>query len=344
LDGRVLIRELHPSGVDADLEAVLPVWREFTSGIFRGDLGWGAAQLRMDTGPSHASDNVTLAAFADPADTEAAGFGFIRLDTQENLDLGAAIVMLRADQEQDADGAAAAALLTAARERLAALGRTKLSFTVPAEPPPGYAPLCDGAPVFTSICSVLDLAATDPSQLDAWSEPSPANAGYRMVRWIGPCPEDTAEAYAAALAAMHDAPHEDYDIENPHIDLDRLRASEGTHAKYGMQAYVVAALAADGEVAGSCMLARFPDRPDNLGIWNTSVTRAHRGHGLGLRIKAESTRWVRGLHPEARWIYTFNNHGNERMREINRRMGYRHQRTWQIYSRPVEAAAGPGAA
>lgn len=340
----MFIRELDPARVDADLEAILPVWREFTGGIFNGAFRWGAAQLRMDTGPAHDSDGLTLAAFAGPDDAEAVAFTFIRLGRVENIDLGDALFMLRADQQQDTSGAAALALLTAARRRLAAIGRTKLSITVPADRQPGDAPLRDGAAAFTSVCSALDLAATDAAQLDAWAEPTPANARYRLVRWVHRCPDELAEAYAAALAAMHDAPQEDLDWESPHMSLERLRAAERTHAEYGMQAQVVAAVSDDGEVAGSCMLARFPDQPDNLGIWNTSVARAHRGHGLGLRIKAESTRWLRGLHPEARWIYTFNNHGNEHMRAINRRLGYQQLRTWHIYSGAVESAVEPTAA
>lgn len=339
LDERMFIRELDPARVETDLEAISPIWREFTGRVFNGAFRWGAAQLRMDTGPAHDSDGLVLAAFAGPADAEAVAFTFIRLGHLENLDLGDALFMLRADQEHDPSGAAAAALLAAARRRLAEIGRTKLSATLPAEPPPGYAPLCDGRPAFTSVCSALDLAATDPARLDSWAEPSPGNAGYRMVHWIGRCPDEFAEAYAAALAAMHDAPMEDLDWESPHMGLERLRAAERTHAEYGMQPHVVAAVTRDGEVAGSCMLARYPDEPENLGIWNTSVTRAHRGHGLGLRIKAESTRRLRELRPDARWIYTFNNRGNEHMRAINRRMGYEYVNTWHIYTGAAETEA-----
>lgn len=111
-----------------------------------------------------------------------------------------------------------------------------------------------------------------------------------------------------------------------------------------MQPHVVAAVAENGEVAGSCMLARYPDEPENLGIWNTSVTRDHRGHGLGLRIKAESTRWLRGLYPDARWIFTFNNRGNEHMRAINRRMGYQYVNTWHIHAGTVAAEVAEVAA
>ena len=340
----MFIRELDPARVDADFAAVWPAWREFSGMAFHEAFRWGAGQLRMDTGPTHASDGLTLAAFADPADAEAVAFTFVRLGTEENLDLGEAIVVLRAEQEKDADGAAAAALLTATRERLAAMGRRRLSITLPAASPPGYAPLLAGRPAFTSVCSALDLTGTDAAQLDAWAEPSPANAAYRLVRWVGRCPDELAASYAAALEAMDDAPQEDLGMEHPRMSRERLRAQEDSHARYGMQPHVVAAVTADGEIGGSCMLGRFPDEPDNLGIWNTSVARSHRGHGLGLRIKAESTRWLRELHPDARWIYTFNNHGNEHMRAINRRMGYKELRTWHIYVGALEATAGPAAA
>lgn len=335
------IRELDTARSGADREAIAPAWREFTGRVFNDAFRWGTLQMLQDTGSGHDSDVLTLAAFADPADAEAVGFTFIRLGRAENLDLGDALVMLRGDQEQDASGAAASALLAAARERLAALGRTRLSVTLPAEAPPGYAPMYAAPAVLTSVCSALDLSALDPAQLDAWAEPSPANAGYRLVHWIGGCPDDLADAYATSLGAMDDAPSEDFDHEHPRMSRNRLRAAEESRAQYGMQAHVVAAVTDDGEVAGSCLLARFPDEPDNLGIWNTSVTRAHRGHGLGLRIKAESTRWLRARYPEARWIYTFNTHTNGHMRDINRRMGYQYVNTWRIHGSAVETAAAP---
>lgn len=331
----MIVKELDPSRVEADLETISPIWRGFTGRVFDEAFRWGRAQLRLDTGDAHDSTCLTLAAFADPADTQAAAFTFLRLGDEENVDLGDALLMLRADQEQDESGAAAAALLSAAREHLAAAGRTRLTVTLPADAPPGYGPWRRSPSVFTSLASVLDLGALDPARLDAWAAPSPANDGYRLVHWIGRCPDEFAEAYAAALGAMDDAPKEDLDTEHARMSLERLRAAEGTRARYGMQAHVTAAVTDEGEVAGSCLLARFPDQPDNLGIWNTSVTRAHRGHGLGLRIKAESTRWLRGLYPEARWIYTFNNHVNEHMLAVNRRLGYQYFTTWNVHSLAV---------
>ncbi|HEV2634664.1 MAG TPA: GNAT family N-acetyltransferase [Actinocrinis sp.] len=327
----MIIRELDPSRVEADLAAVLPLWREFTGNVFGRAFRWGPTQLRESTGRGPTRFGLTLAAFAGPAETEPVGFAYVTMATKENVDSGDVLVLLRADQEQDPGAAAAAALLAVARERLAAAGRAKLTVNVAADPAPGYAPLVLGPSVFTALFMTLDLAAADPRQLDSWAAPGPANDAYRLVRWIDRCPDDLVESFAVATAAMDDAPVEALELDHARLTVERIRAGEKFRTECGVQMHVVAAVAPAGEIAGTCLVSRYPDEPDNVGIATTSVLRGHRGHGLGLRIKADSTRWLRELYPETRWIYTFNNHTNEYMLAVNHRMGYQHVCTWHLY-------------
>ena len=97
---------------------------------------------------------------------------------------------------------------------------------------------------------------------------------------------------------------------------------------------MAAAVTEQGEVAGFTQSVWTPEEPEVLDLWSTAVVRAHRGHGLGLRIKAASTlRFVDEL-PGAAWVMTFNNHANEHMLAVNRRLGYQALRTWEIHEFP----------
>ncbi len=331
----VKIKELHTDRSEADLTAILPLWQHTSRWMFGGRFSWGATQLLMDTAPAAHHEKLTLAVFDDAG---AAGFLFCELPTDVNTDVADLLVFLRADHEQDPAAAAAHVLLAELRTRLAQRGRTRLAVNLPVVTPPGYLPFRVGPVVYHAICFVLDLAAADEDQLAQWAAPGPKNADYRIVRWVNTCPDDLIEAYAASLAAMSDAPQQDLALDHAVNSVQRVRETERSHAEHGMLSHVVAAVAPDGQVAGSCLVGWFPDQ-DSMGIWNTSVIGGHRGRGLGLRIKADSALWLRGLSPKPAWIYTFNNIENEQMIAVNRQMGYTPVADLAIYSGPTDLDA-----
>ena len=63
---------------------------------------------------------------------------------------------------------------------------------------------------------------------------------------------------------------------------------------------------------------------------DTAVARGHRGHRLGLLLKAEMCRWLLEAEPEVQHIDTWNAESNTHMRAVNRRLGY------QVIGRSVE--------
>ena len=74
---------------------------------------------------------------------------------------------------------------------------------------------------------------------------------------------------------------------------------------------------------------------------SNGVARDHRGHGLGLRLKAASSLWMRELHPAARWVGTANHEGNAAMLRINHVLGYQPAERWYNYEFPISATADP---
>ena len=56
---------------------------------------------------------------------------------------------------------------------------------------------------------------------------------------------------------------------------------------------------------------------------DTSVVRAHRGHRLGLLLKAEMMRWLAEAEQEIEYLDTWNAESNEHMVAVNERLGFR---------------------
>ena len=56
---------------------------------------------------------------------------------------------------------------------------------------------------------------------------------------------------------------------------------------------------------------------------DTSVVRAHRGHRLGLLLKADMMRWLAEAEPQLETLDTWNAESNDHMIGVNERLGYR---------------------
>jgi RimJ/RimL family protein N-acetyltransferase len=65
------------------------------------------------------------------------------------------------------------------------------------------------------------------------------------------------------------------------------------------------------------------ERPTLAEQHDTSVVRAHRGHRLGLLLKAEMLLWLAEAEPQLERIYTWNAESNGHMIAVNDRLGYR---------------------
>ncbi|HTU06644.1 MAG TPA: GNAT family N-acetyltransferase, partial [Trebonia sp.] len=71
----------------------------------------------------------------------------------------------------------------------------------------------------------------------------------------------------------------------------------------------------------------------------TAVTRPHRGHRLGLLVKAAMLDWLAEAEPALERIQTGNAASNAFMIEVNETLGYRLlEPAWQLYQLPVTEA------
>lgn len=61
-----------------------------------------------------------------------------------------------------------------------------------------------------------------------------------------------------------------------------------------------------------------------MAVWqeNTAVVKAHRGHGLGITIKATNLLRLLDDYPQTKWVVTWNAAENRHMRAVNTRLGF----------------------
>ena len=168
------------------------------------------------------------------------------------------------------------------------------------------------------------LAKVDPAELDRlYAEASEAAADYELVRRAGATPAAELAATAELSASINDAPIGDLDIEDDEFPPERIVAYESAQAGQGHLLHrVLARHRESGELAGHTVVAVESLRPSIGHQHDTAVSRAHRGHRLGVLLKADMVRWLREEQPQLETVDTWNAESNEHMIAVNEILGY----------------------
>ena len=171
-----------------------------------------------------------------------------------------------------------------------------------------------------------------------------ASAGYSLVSWTGPTPEEYLDQVAAINRALYDAPH-DPSIEETVWDAARVVATDRRIRRQGVRAYTVAARHdASGELGGLTQVEVGLERPEWAFQALTAVGRAHRGHRLGLRLKLAMLELLARQEPQVTHLLTSNTETNTHMISINSELGYyvlgKPARSWELPAAQVAGVAG----
>jgi GNAT superfamily N-acetyltransferase len=194
---------------------------------------------------------------------------------------------------------------------------------------------------------VLRLAGLPAGRLAALrGQAEPHAHGYALLSWDGPAPDDLVAGLAAINAsAWADMPRNAGE-EAQHWDETRVRLDEQRIAAQGLRWYTVAARSlASGELAAFTQLAVDPAVPD-WGLQElTAVARAHRGHRLGLLVKAGMLELLAGREAQLSQIVTGNADTNQYMIAINAQLGFEVLDEWPNWELDVhQALAAPSQA
>lgn len=284
----------------------------------RFDEPWGFAEKRTNLTSDPYAEHVVLAGHEDD---ECVGGAWVSFPLQDNLALAYLHVFVVPGHRRRGHGSA----LLAEAERIArSRGRSRTfaeaSWPVDVESGPGSA----FAAAHGYVVDLLDAIRALP--LPAPPVEAPWRDGYAPLA-SRRCPEEWLEQYAVLRALiLAEAPSGDVGLEPEHFDAERVRHEESRWAEQGRVAQTVAALAPDGTLAGHTQLL-VPEHGDTAYQWDTLVLAAHRGHGLGLAMKATAMHEAADLLVGRTRITTWNAASNAPMIAVNEALGYR-QEAW----------------
>lgn len=169
--------------------------------------------------------------------------------------------------------------------------------------------------VHSMIMQKLDVHVADQT---LWDVPVPP--GYWLAQWVNRVPDELLEPYTAARNAIRDAPTGDVTLA-PDWTPERVRAAEEEFLERGAEQRVVVARHGD-EVVAMTEIELHADRPRRAFQRETSVVRAHRGHGLGRCIKGHMLRWLRTDRPLIEDVSTGTAATNVHMARVNHSLGF----------------------
>lgn len=175
----------------------------------------------------------------------------------------------------------------------------------------------------TEVSRKLTLPVPD-ERLQAWiDESAPHHPDYRIETYDD-IPEDLLPSVCYVLNQLAlDAPTGDLDFEAEQITPEIRRESDARNRRRGMTRIETVAVDASGQAVAVSTIGVISDEESKAHQWATIVHRDHRGHRLGLAIKAANLREVQRRFPDRTAIYTSNHEDNANMVAINEKMGFR---------------------
>lgn len=149
-------------------------------------------------------------------------------------------------------------------------------------------------------------------------------ADYDLLRIEGHAPDDLLPGLVELTGVINDAPSDGLEWENEVFSPERVRAYEHAQIESGFRfRRIVARHRPTGQLAGHTVVVVDTEHPEIAEQHDTGVARTHRGHRLGLLLKAEMLLWLADAEPRLTHVHTNNAESNRHMIAVNDRLGYR---------------------
>jgi GNAT superfamily N-acetyltransferase len=160
--------------------------------------------------------------------------------------------------------------------------------------------------------------------IEAEVERAGAAERYHLVSYLDAVPAQWIDQRAVLAGRMStDAPLDDLELEPELWDAERLREKDQMMLDQGRRAVeTVAVERSTGVMAGATTVVHTPEHGDISYQWDSLVLAEHRGHRLGMWLKAANLRVLLEAFPVVRRVSTYNAQSNEPMLRVNRAFGF----------------------
>jgi len=305
--------------------AALKEWVELSNAVRLADSPWETevTLLRTEARFRVGWDGEPSTPYLATVDGSVVGGGAISISEYDNLHLAWIGVIVHPDHRRQGHGSAILAFL---EDEVRRLGRTSVGADGwESDATREFAAKHGYEKKHQAIARRQYLAEIDRVELDKrYDEALKAATDYVLERQRLPAPEADLPDIAEMASAINDAPTDDLDIEDEVFSAERMKAYEDASAFRGERGYrVVARHVPTGKLAGQTVVVVESERPAYGDQHDTSVVSSHRGHRLGLLLKAEMLRWLAEGEPQIEHIETFNAESNDHMIGVNEILGYR---------------------
>jgi GNAT superfamily N-acetyltransferase len=314
--------------LDGSRHELFRAWLDVAGAAARAEYGklhtaWSAEEIRAMYADQQDERRVAFAALHDGA---VVGHLGVTLPLADNTHRAEVALAVRPDRRRHGAGGA---LLDAAERLARAEGREVIGgFSDVAsghdDPAAGFALKHGYAAENTELRSDLRLPVADRVLVGALAEAESLATGYEVLTsWDGIPDGWLADRAVLARRMSTDAPLGGLALYEEEWDGERVRRGFELALAQGRRVVEsVARHTASGRLVGFTTMAVARHTPDVAYQWSTLVLREHRGHRLGLLLKAHNLRALAAGLPGVRRVVTWNAGDNAPMLRVNRALGF----------------------